>query len=361
MENRASTKLNQWLAVLFANREINQIYMLIIGSGLFLWIFIDDIAVILVMVLISYICANFVDFFIVRFKFNRIFAVSVVTLGVIFSCILGSYTLTKLLSQLQEIKTRLPKSNEAVNNIVVYINEYLPSTAKISQETVITYISDIVGVFSSFALNNTVSLVGNIFSFAIFLVIMPMFVFFVLKDKVIIIDYISKLLPYNEKLKYFFVNVNTELVSYLHGKIFEAFVISIVTWWIMLIFDVELGLTLSIIIGLSVFIPFVGIIVVTVLLAIFVFLQFGFGSEFAWILGLHLLIQILDGQILVPLLFSETINIHPSVIFAFILFFGGIWGAWGIFLAIPLASFFKCLINTLKSYYRVDNPVDKLI
>jgi putative permease len=55
-------------------------------------------------------------------------------------------------------------------------------------------------------------------------------------------------------------------------------------------------------------------------------------------------IQGLDGNMLVPLLFSEAVNLHPVAIIIAILFFGGIWGLWGVFFAIPLATLIKAII-----------------
>ena len=57
------------------------------------------------------------------------------------------------------------------------------------------------------------------------------------------------------------------------------------------------------------------------------------------------IIQALDGNVLVPLLFSEAVNLHPVAIICAVLLFGGLWGFWGVFFAIPLATLFKAVIN----------------
>jgi putative permease len=63
----------------------------------------------------------------------------------------------------------------------------------------------------------------------------------------------------------------------------------------------------------------------------------------------YFIIQILDGSVLVPLLFSEAVNLHPVAIILAVLFFGGIWGLWGVFFAIPLATLIKAIINAWPS------------
>jgi putative permease len=59
----------------------------------------------------------------------------------------------------------------------------------------------------------------------------------------------------------------------------------------------------------------------------------------------YAIIQALDGNLLVPLMFSEVVNLHPVAIILAILVFGGLWGFWGIFFAIPLATLVKAVIN----------------
>jgi putative permease len=56
-------------------------------------------------------------------------------------------------------------------------------------------------------------------------------------------------------------------------------------------------------------------------------------------------IQAVDAVVLIPLLFSEVVNLHPVAIIVAILFFGGLWGFWGVFFAIPLATLVKAILN----------------
>ena len=57
------------------------------------------------------------------------------------------------------------------------------------------------------------------------------------------------------------------------------------------------------------------------------------------------IIQALDGNLLVPLLFSEAVNLHPVTIIIAVILFGGLWGFWGVFFAIPLATLVKAVLN----------------
>ena len=72
--------------------------------------------------------------------------------------------------------------------------------------------------------------------------------------------------------------------------------------------------------------------------------QFGLAGDFYWVVGLYMLIQVLDGNVLVPLLFSEAVNLHPVAIIIAVLVFGGLLGFWGVFFAIPLATLCNVLL-----------------
>jgi len=75
------------------------------------------------------------------------------------------------------------------------------------------------------------------------------------------------------------------------------------------------------------------------------YFQWGWSDSFLWLMVVYGIIQALDGNVLVPLLFSEVVNLHPVAIIVAVLVFGGIWGFWGVFFAIPLATLFKAVLT----------------
>ena len=84
---------------------------------------------------------------------------------------------------------------------------------------------------------------------------------------------------------------------------------------------------------------------VTFPVAVIAYFQWGVGAEFAYLLLAYGIIQAVDGNLLVPWLFSEAVNLHPIAIIVAVLVFGGIWGFWGVFFAIPLATLVKAVMN----------------
>jgi len=102
---------------------------------------------------------------------------------------------------------------------------------------------------------------------------------------------------------------------------------------------------LGLIVGFSVLIPYVGAAVATIPIALVAYFQWGLGSEFIWILVAYAIIQVLDGNVLAPLLLAEVVDIHPVGVITSILVFGGLWGFWGVFFAIPLATVIQAIIK----------------
>jgi putative permease len=106
---------------------------------------------------------------------------------------------------------------------------------------------------------------------------------------------------------------------------------------------------MSLLVGLSVIIPYVGAVAVTIPVAMIAWFQWGASSDFVYLMIAYTVVQFLDGNVLVPLLFSEVVNMHPAAIIIAVLFFGGLWGVWGVFFAIPLATLIQAVINSWPS------------
>jgi len=136
------------------------------------------------------------------------------------------------------------------------------------------------------------------------------------------------------------------LYNYVTGKVIEMFIVASFSYLVFALLGLPYAVLIAILVGLSVIIPFFGAILVTIPVAFLGLYEWGLTTQFYWLMFLYLLIQILDGNVLVPFLFSTRNNLHPVMIIITILFFGGIWGFWGLFFAIPLATFIKAIVNS---------------
>ena len=138
-----------------------------------------------------------------------------------------------------------------------------------------------------------------------------------------------------------------QIANYIHGKLLEILIVGVVTYIIFLSFGLNYPLLLSVAVGLSVLVPYIGAVLVTIPVALVAMFQFGISPTFWYLIVAFSVSQLLDGNLLVPYLFSEVVNLHPLVIIISVLIFGGLWGFWGVFFAIPLATLVKAVLNAL--------------
>lgn len=192
----------------------------------------------------------------------------------------------------------------------------------------------------------SLSSIPSLFSLVIYLVLVPLVMFFLLKDQERILGYLTSWLPKERKMMRNIAHeMNDQIANYIRGKFIEMLVVGVVTYIVFLVFGLKYAELLALLVGLSVLIPYIGAAAVTIPVVLVAFYQYGTQSEFVYVVVAYLIVQALDGNVLVPLLFSEAVNLHPLAIIIAVLFFGGIWGFWGIFFAIPLATLVKAIIN----------------
>ena len=197
------------------------------------------------------------------------------------------------------------------------------------------------------ALSMSLSTIMSIITMLLYLVLVPVLVLFMLKDKETILNWVSSLLPPERALaEKVWREMDHEIGNYVRGKFAEIFVVGVVTYVVFALMHLKYAVLLAVLVGLSVIVPYVGAVVVTFPVLLVAFSQWGWHSDFAYVMAAYTVIQILDGYVLVPWLFSEAVNLHPIAIIVAILMFGGIWGFWGVFFAIPLATLVKVLIAT---------------
>jgi putative permease len=188
--------------------------------------------------------------------------------------------------------------------------------------------------------------IGNFVSLIVYVFLVPLVVFFFLKDKRQLIGWLASYLPEERDLTLQVGrDLNRRIGDYVRGKSYEIVIVTFVTLVFFLFLDLRFALLLSILTGLSVLIPYIGVAAVAVPVTFVALFQFGVTTPFFVALGTYAFIQMIDGNVLAPLLLSEVVSLHPIAIVVAILIFGGIWGFWGLFFAIPLATLADCVLR----------------
>ncbi len=198
--------------------------------------------------------------------------------------------------------------------------------------------------------------IPGLITLVVYLILVPLLVFFFLKDKQLIVGWGLSFLPRERSLAArVWHDVDVQLGNYVRGKFWEILIVGLATYVGFAVMDMKYAILMAVLVGLSVIIPYIGATVVTIPVALVAYFQWGWSADFAYLMIFYLVVQALDGNLLVPLLFSEVVNLHPVAIIVSILVFGGLWGFWGVFFAIPLATLVKVLLD---AWPRTPQPGD---
>ena len=330
----------------FRDHEIVVFSITVLSVCLLTYLAAIHIPALIVCILLAYLIEGVVSR-LEQMNCPRLFAISSTMLVCILSItLLLLVGLPKLADQVRALAEAVPASIEALrkafDSLPPWLDEYL-AWESVADDSGRWFMSA-AETFVSTSLTN----VSGLFSLLVYLVLIPMIIFFLLRDKDVIIGWINKFVPRSKMISALESELDEQFGAYVRGKIIEGVIIFALSLVVFLVLGVNFAFSLAVAIGLSVIIPYVGAIAVTIPVVMAGLLQFGLSPEFWWMVGAYTVIQIFDGQVLVPLLFSEVVRIHPVAILVAILLFGAIWGVWGIFFAIPLASLIKSVINVIE-------------
>ncbi len=324
------------------------ILMLLLGVVfVVIWLVGDILAPVMVALVLAYLLEGVVAIF-ERLGVNRTLAVMFVLFVSITIALVIVFGLLPILSnQVTELVRALPQMISSGQEQLMRLPETYPDV--FTEKQIVQLISNVraeVGSFGQDILSFSIARLGTVVVVAIYAVLVPLIVFFALKDKKLILSWASKFVPKRSELSFqVWREVDVKIANYIRGKFVEISIVWVTTYIIFAVMDLNYSLLLSFLVGISVIIPFVGAVAVTVPIALIAFFQWGIGANFWYLLIIYQIIQILDGNVLVPLLFSEVVNLHPLAIIVAVLFFGGLWGIWGVFFAIPLATLIQAVIN----------------
>ena len=250
--------------------------------------------------------------------------------------------------QLQSLVLEIPKWVKTFTVFIQTVPENYPDL--VSSDQITTFLQSLSGQITAISeefLKASIAGIQNTVTIAINLILLPILVFFFLFDRDSIISSFLKILPKERAmLQNVWVEMDDQLSNYARGKAIEIVIVGLAAAIIFIYFDLQYIALLSVLVGFSVLIPFLGAFLVTIPVAIIGLLQFGLSFDFWLLMGAYLVLQILDGNLLVPLLFSDAVKLHPVIIMLAVFVFGALFGFWGVFFAIPIATLIKAIWNS---------------
>ena len=339
--------ITDWFRRHFSDPQVVILAVFLVTGFAIILLFGDMLAPVLAAIVIAYL----LEWPVKRMEtagLPRLFCVIVVFLLFLFVLVFVLFGLMPLLSQqISQLVQELPGMISRGQTVLLRLPEQYPNF--ISREQIIEIMGALrseLGAFGQYILSMSLNSVVSLIAFIVYVVLLPLLVFFFLKDKHKILDWLRGYYPSAMELtSQVWRDVDRQIGNYVRGKIIEILLVGVVSYVTFVAMGLQFAMLLAALVGLSVIVPYIGAAVVTLPVAAIAYFQWGWSADFAWLMVAYGIIQALDGNVLVPLLFSEVVNLHPIAIITAILVFGGVWGFWGVFFAIPLGTLVHAVLT----------------
>jgi len=340
--------INDWYHRHFNDPQVAILALLLVIGATTLYFIGDVLAPLLAAIIIAYLLDGAIAF-LKKHKVPRMIAIiSTFSVFILLLLIVLFILAPLLVRQATQFVLEIPRMFTKGQEVLMQLPERYPKV--ISEQQVSELLIGIrtqVTDFSQAVVSFSLSSVSDLLTFMVYLIVVPLLIFFFLKDKETMIEWFKAFLPKDRKLvSQVWYEMNGKIAGYVRGKFVEIVIVWIFSYITFMVFDLNYAMLLSFAVGISVLIPYVGAAIVTLPVFIIAYFQWGYSTETLYVMIVYAVIQFLDGNLLVPLLFSEMVNLHPSAIIVAVLIFGGLWGIWGVFFAIPLATLIHAIINS---------------
>ena len=338
--------LSHWFNKQFKDTELMMLLVFLFTIFITLILFGGSLAPLLVAIALAYVLDDIVSL-LCACKFPRALAIGIVGVGAMLTILFALLAILPVLTeQVGRVIAHIPQYVQLLRDTLHDLKDQYPAgiNADYLQQTIASAagkIQELGGLLLSFSLAS----IPNMIALGIYVVLVPVLVFFLLKDKDKVLQWGQQFLPDNRiLLQRVWGELDTQIGNYIRGRFWESFMVGFVMWLIFYMMGHEYALLLGVLTGISVWIPFVGAAVVTIPVILLSYFQWGFSEMTAYSLFAYAIIQLIDANIVIPWLFSEVVNLHPIAIIVAVLVFGSMWGILGVFFAIPLAALVQSVL-----------------
>ena len=194
---------------------------------------------------------------------------------------------------------------------------------------------------------------GAIVGALVNLLLIPVAMFYLLRDWDVLVARLDELIPrdWHGKVTEIVAEVDRVLAEFLRGQISVMLLMSAYYVAALWLAGLEFALPIGILAGLLVFVPYLGMILglsLATLAALMQFPSFG-GVLLVWAaFGAG---QLLEGMVVTPWLVGDRIGLHPLAVIFALLAFGQVFGFFGLLLALPLSAILLVALRHGKAWY----------
>ncbi len=334
-------------------RVVLRVMLIVLALGATLWIIYKLTAVILLIVLsifFAYLVAPLVEFVHRPIRIGgrerlmpRGIAIGIVYLFLFFSVGLVIYLLVpRLGSQFPEFAEQAKAYSKTVGASIERLNEYLrqhnvPQNFVDAINSNVPKIAERIGEFVSVV---ATSVVGWMLAFIPWLILIPIFSFFLLKDAESFRRSALQMLPrgrWRWRGDEFFQDINSTLAAYVRAQLTASVLVGIICGIGFAVLGLPNALVLGVLAAVFEFVPLVGPLLIALIAVTLAMVHSGLGTALVVILFLGVL-RILQDYVIYPRLIGQGIHLHPMAVILAILCGAELAGVAGIFLAIPVIA-----------------------
>ena len=339
--------LRRWLKQYFSDPQFMILIILLLGGFLLIFAFGKMLMPVFISIIIALLLDSLIEW-LNRFHLRRkagVYLVFTLFLALFFDLLI--ILLPMISHQIGQLVGDLPSIITKIKGELILLPQKYPGV--ISEERINQFIALLASEFNDLGKNIiqiSISSVRGIITIIIYLILVPFLVFFFLKDKVMILEWLRRLLPEERGLAIqVWQEVYEQFFNYLRGKILEILIVWAINYIAFALLGLKYSIIISLFVGLAVLVPYVGAAVMFIPVILIAFFQWGLGANLIYIVIVFLFLHALDGNMIAPLLLSKVVKIHPVAIIISILVFGGLWGFWGLVFAIPLATLLHAVLK----------------
>ena len=338
---------SKWVQRYFSNEEAILLFVLLFTAALTIWYLGSALIPVFASLILAFMMQGGLD------KLRDLGVGHKTSAFIVFALFTGVVAALFLIilplvwTQLVNLFNELPRMAGQLQKTLMLLPEAYPQFITAEQiRSIIGGAASEASKLGQWVFNFSLNSLTGVLTVLIYFVLVPMLVLFFLLDGDKLIKGWTAFLPdHRPVIRQVWAEMDMQLANYIRGKAIEIVIVGVATYIAFVILDINYAALLALAVGLSVLIPYIGAAIVTLPVALIAFFQWGWSDQFIYLMVAYTIIQAIDGNVIVPLLFSEAVNLHPVSIIVSVLVFGSLWGFWGVFFAIPLATLVKSIVN----------------
>lgn len=261
----------------------------------------------------------------------------------------GIYLLyPRVFAQLNELSEQLPSYVQMYEQFMMHVDHSASSFPKPFHTAIDQLIMNIETNVEQ-AIHKAIVGLTKIFDFMYVLMLIPVLVFYYLKDFTAIKTYMRSKVPHHfrKTVKGLVDSVDDRLGKYIRGQVLVSLFVTITSFIAYKWIGIDFALLLAIGMGIANVIPYFGPIIGAIPA---VLITITASTHLVWIvIGSIVLIQIIESNILSPFILGKSVQIHPIAILFVLVVGGKLFGIIGMMLAVPILTIILACSNYIKT------------